>query len=81
MNHVFVWKSLFVNNIVQKMLVVIIDGKLLRDFTHPLRMHRGLKGLFHMLNAIISPTTVDLCFMLSFCSAKGLAKYKFRGIC
>ena len=37
-----------------------------RDFTHPLRMPRGLKGLLHMLNAIISPMTDDLCLLLSF---------------
>jgi hypothetical protein len=46
-----------------------------------LGMLRGLKGLLHMLNAIIFPTTTDLCFMLSFCFAKELAKCKFRGIC
>jgi hypothetical protein len=61
---VFVWKSLFVNNIVPKMFVGIITGKPSRDFTRPLGMPRGLKGLLHMLNAIVSPTTVDLCFML-----------------
>jgi len=25
---------------------------------------KSLKGLLHMLNAIVSPTKVDLCFML-----------------
>jgi len=30
----------------------------------PLGSPRGLKGLLHMLNAIISPTKEDLCFML-----------------
>ena len=36
-----------------------------QDFTHPLEMPRGLKGLLHMLNAIVSPTTEDLCLLLS----------------
>jgi hypothetical protein len=37
-----------------------------------------------MLNAAVSPTTVDLCFLFllcfSFYFAKGLAKSKFGGI-
>jgi hypothetical protein len=37
-----------------------------QDFIHPLGMPRGLKGLLHMLNAIVSPTTKDLCLLLSF---------------
>jgi hypothetical protein len=64
--------------------VGIIPGKPSRDFTRPLGMPRGLKGLLHMLNAIVSPTKVDLCFLFSlcfhFCFAKGLAKCKFGGI-
>jgi hypothetical protein len=81
-NHVFVWKSLFVNNIV---LVDIISGKPSRDlFTCPLGSPRGLKDLLHMLNAIVSPTKEDLCFMPSFYFlfyfAKELAKCKFEGI-
>jgi hypothetical protein len=63
------------------MFVNTIPGKLSRDFTRPLGSPRGLKCLLHMLNAIISPTKEDLCFMLSFyflfCFAKGLAKCKF----
>ena len=55
------------------MFVGVITGKPLRDFTRSLRMPRGLKGLLHTLNAIVSPTTVDLCFLPSFCFAKGLA--------
>ena len=35
------------------------------DFTWPLGMPRGLKGLLHILNAIVSPTTEDLCLLLS----------------
>jgi hypothetical protein len=33
-----------------------------------------------MLNAIVSPTKVDLCYLFYLCFAKGLEKYKFRGI-
>jgi hypothetical protein len=66
------------------MFVGIISGKPSRDFTHPLGSLRGLKDLLHMLNAIVSPTKEDLCFMLWFCFsfflAKGLAKCKFVGI-
>jgi hypothetical protein len=40
----------------------VILGKPSRDFTRPLGMPMGLKGLLHMLNAIVSPTKVDLCF-------------------
>jgi hypothetical protein len=65
------------------MFVGIIHVKLSRDFTHPLGP-RGLKGLLHMLNAIVSPTKEDLCycfhFIFLFCFAKGLAKYKFESI-
>jgi hypothetical protein len=64
--------------------VGIISGKPSRDFTHLLGMPRGLKGLLHMLNTIVSPTKADLCFVFllcfHFCFAKGLAKYKFGGI-
>jgi hypothetical protein len=45
----------------KKIFVDIIVGKPSRDFTCPLGMHRGLKGLLHMLNAIVSPLTMDLC--------------------
>jgi hypothetical protein len=62
------------------MFVGVIANKLTQDFTRLLGMPRGLKGLLHMLNIIVSPTTVDLCFLLSFCFAKGLAKCKFEGI-
>jgi hypothetical protein len=64
--------------------VGIIAGKPSRDFTHPLGMPIGLKGLLHMLNAIVSPTKADLCFVFllcfHFCFAKGLVKCKFGGI-
>jgi hypothetical protein len=67
-----------------KMFMGIISGKPSRDFTHPPGIPMNLKGLLHMLNAIISPTTADLYFLLwfyfSFCFAKGLAKCKFVGI-
>jgi hypothetical protein len=66
------------------MFVGIIPGKPSRDFTHSLKSPSGLKGLLHMLNAIVSPMKEDLCFMLSFyflfCFAKGLAKCKFESI-
>jgi hypothetical protein len=66
------------------MFVGIIFGKSSRDFTRPLGSPRGLKGLLHTLNAIVSPTKDDLCFVLLFyflfCFTKGLAKCKFRGI-
>ena len=62
------------------MFMGVIAGKPSRDFTRPLGMHRGLKGLLHTLNAIVPSATADICFLLSFCFAKGLAKYKFGGI-
>jgi hypothetical protein len=66
------------------MFVGIIPVKPSRDFTHPLGMPRDLKGLLHMLDAIVSPTKEDLCycfhFYFFFCFAKGLAKCKFGGI-
>ena len=62
----------------------IIAGKPSRDFTRPLGLPRGLKGMLHMLNAIVSPTKGDLCFLLllcfSICFAKGQVKCKFGGI-
>ena len=62
------------------MFVGIIAGKPARNFTRPLGMPRGLKGLLYTLNAIVSPMTADLCFLLSFCFAKELAKCKFGDI-
>jgi hypothetical protein len=38
------------------MFVGIIHVKPSQDFTHPLGMPRGLKGLLHTLNAIVHPT-------------------------
>jgi hypothetical protein len=49
------------------MFVGIIIGKPSGVFTRPLGMPSGLKGLLHMLNAIISPTTADLCFESCCC--------------
>jgi hypothetical protein len=64
--------------------VGVIPRKPTRDFTRPLGMPRGLKGLLHMQNAIVSPMKVDLCFLFllcfHFCFAMGLAKCKFGGI-
>lgn len=48
------------------MFVGIISSKPSRDFTRPLGSLRGLKGLLHTLNAIVSPTKADLCFLLWF---------------
>jgi hypothetical protein len=62
------------------MFVGVIADKPSRDFTRLLGMPRGLKGLLHTLNAIVSPTTADICFLLSFWFTKGLAKCKFGGI-
>jgi hypothetical protein len=39
------------------MFVGNISVKSSRDFIRPLGMPRGLKGLLHMLNAIMFPTT------------------------
>jgi hypothetical protein len=62
----------------------ITAGKPSQDFTCPLGMPRGLKGLLHTLNAIVSPTKADFCFLFllcfHFCFGKGLAKCKFGGI-
>ena len=62
------------------MFVGVIAGKPSRDVTRLLGMPRGLKGLLHTLNAIVSPTIADLCFLLSFyfsfCFAEGQAKTK-----
>jgi hypothetical protein len=41
------------------MFVGIIPSKLSRDFTCPLRSLRGLKGLLHMLNAIVQYPTKE----------------------
>ena len=60
------------------MFVGAIVDKPSWDFTRPLGMPKDLKGLLHMLNAIVSPTTTDLCFMLwfyfLFCFAKETSK-------
>ena len=59
-------------------------GKPSRDFTRPLGMPRCLKGLLHMLNALVSLMKATLCLLLllcfQLCFAKGLAKCKFGGI-
>jgi hypothetical protein len=64
--------------------VGVIPGKPSRVFTRPLGMPRGLKGLLHMLNAIVSLTKADLCLLFPLCFhfrfAKRLAKCKFGGI-
>jgi hypothetical protein len=47
-----------------KMFVDIIFCQPSRAFTRPLESLKGLKGLLHTLNAIVSPTKEDLCFLL-----------------
>jgi hypothetical protein len=64
MNHVFCMKILVCQQHSASMFVGIIYGKPSQDFTHPLGSPRDLKGLLHTLNAIVSPTTADLCFIL-----------------
>jgi hypothetical protein len=46
------------------MFVGIIPGKPSRDFTRPLGSPRSLKGLLHMINAIVHP--MKECFILLF---------------
>jgi hypothetical protein len=45
------------------MFVDNIPGKLSRDLTHPLGIHRGIKGLLHTLNAIVHPTKDGFIFL------------------
>jgi hypothetical protein len=61
-----VGKFILFNDIALTMFVGIISVKSSQDFTCSLGIPRGLKGLLHMLNAIVSFRTADLCFMLSF---------------
>jgi len=51
-----------------KIFVGIISAIPSQSFTRPLGSPRGLKGLLHMLNAIVSPTIVDYvsCFDFVF---------------
>ena len=46
----------------EKMFVGVIANKPSRDFTRPLGMPKGLKGLLHTLNTTVSHTTTNLCF-------------------
>jgi hypothetical protein len=67
------------------MFVGIIPNKPSRDFTRPLWSPMGLKGLLHMLNAIIHPTKrmsylVVFQFYFLFCIVKELAICKFEGV-
>ena len=81
-----VWKALSVNNAVpNKCLWVSFLENPHETSLVLLGTPRGLKGLLHMLNAIISPMKADLClfcfdYVFYFCFAKGLAKRKFGGI-
>jgi hypothetical protein len=62
----FVWKFFLIENRVFQCLWVSFLAKPSRDFTRPLGSPRSLKGLLHTLNAIVSPTKADLCFLLWF---------------
>jgi hypothetical protein len=55
---------------VETMFVGIITSKPSRDFTCPLGMSMGLKGLLHKLNAIVHPTKerfILLLFRFIYC--------------
>ena len=55
--HIYVLCGLFYTCMTPgKMFVGIVTGKPSRDQTHPPGMPGGLKGLLHMLNAIMIPT-------------------------
>jgi hypothetical protein len=49
--------------IVQFLWVSFLENPHETSLIH-LGIPRGLKGLLHMLNAIISPMKADLCFLL-----------------
>ena len=57
----------------------IIAGKPSRDLSRPLGRPRSLKGLLHMLNAIVLPQkrTYVSCFFILFC--QGTSKMKVWG--
>jgi hypothetical protein len=62
MNHMFVLKVLSINNIVpNKCLWVSFLENPHETSLVLLGTPRGLKGLLHMLYAIVSPTKADLC--------------------
>jgi hypothetical protein len=50
------------------MFVGIIPDKSSQDSTRPLESPRGLKGLLHMLNAIVHPTKGFILLFFSFIS-------------
>ena len=50
-----------------KLFMGIVASKPLRDFTCPLGIPRDLKGLLHMLNAIVFPMKADLCLLSLMC--------------
>jgi hypothetical protein len=59
-NYGFYDIAFFVKKKIDKMFVGITSIKPLRDFTRPLGMPRGLKGLLHTLNAIVFPTREEV---------------------
>ena len=68
MNHMFKCKALSVNSIasIKCLWVSFLENP--HETSLVLQgIPRGLKGLLHMLNATVSPTTVDLCFLFLLC--------------
>jgi hypothetical protein len=59
-NHNFGDTSLILNNMICIMFVGIILSKPSREFTRPLVSPRVLKGLLHMLNAIVFPAIEEI---------------------
>jgi hypothetical protein len=59
-NHYLCDTSFFWITCVCIMFVGNISVKPSRDFTRPLGMPRGLKGLLHVLNATVFPTTKEV---------------------
>jgi len=43
-----------------KKFIGSISAKPPRDFTRPLRKHKGLKGLLHVLSTIVFPTKEEV---------------------
>ncbi|GKC27414.1 hypothetical protein Tco_1034708, partial [Tanacetum coccineum] len=50
----------------QKLRRRCVPWKPSRDFTHPLRILRGLKGLLHKLNATVIPTKLIMLGLKDF---------------
>jgi hypothetical protein len=59
-NHGFYDIAFLVKKYFDKVFVGITSISPSRDFTRPIGMPRGLKGLLHMLNAIVFPMKEEL---------------------